>query len=369
MKTTNERLLSLDALRGFDMFWIIGWGKIWHELSKLTDWSVINWWSTQMTHCDWDGFHFYDLIFPLFLFIAGISFPFSLDNSLKKGISKKGLYLRIIKRAVILIFLGFVYNGLLKLDFDTQRYAGVLVRIGLAWMFAAIIFINTRRNARILWCAGILIVYWLLLAFVQAPDYPDAPRFSAEGSIACYIDRAFLPGKMMSELYDVSGLSGIIPAVATTLLGMLTGMFIRSSENGFTKLKKAGYMSVAGVGLIALGLLWGLIFPINKPIWTSSYVCVAGGISLLLFALFYWLIDVCEYRRWTLFFTVIGMNSITIYMAQSIINFQFTANFLFGGLVKLFPKTYTPFLNSLTYIVICWLFLYFLYRKKIFLKV
>jgi len=369
MAANNERLLSLDALRGFDMFWIIGWGRIWHELAKLTDWPIFKWWSLQMSHCDWDGFHFYDLIFPLFLFIAGISFPFSWEKSQQKGLSQKALYLRLFKRALMLVLLGFVYNGFLKFDFDTQRYAGVLVRIGFAWLFAALIYINTKRFARILWCAGILICYWLALALIPAHDYPDAPRFSAEGSIACWIDRVFLPGKMYHELYDVSGISGIIPAVATTLLGMLTGMFIKSTQEGLTKLKKTGFMTVAGFGLIGIGLLWGMIFPINKPIWTSSYVCVAGGISLLLFALFYWIIEVCGYRRWTLFFTVIGVNSITIYMAQSIINFQFTANFLFGGLVKLFPKTYSPFLNSLTYIIICWLFLYFLYRKKTFIKV
>ena len=366
---TNERLLSLDALRGFDMFWIIGWGRIWHELAKLTDWPLFNWWSTQMNHCEWDGFHFYDLIFPLFLFIAGISFPFSLEKSQQKGLSKKAIYIRIIKRGLILVFLGLVFNGFLKFNFDAQRYSGVLIRIGLAWMFAALIFINTKRNARILWCAGILIFYWLLLAFVQAPDFPAAPRFSMEGNIACYIDRAFLPGKMYSELYDPSGLSGILPAISTTLLGMLTGMFIKTSKEGLTPMKKVVYMTGAGVALIMLGLLWGLIFPINKPIWTSSYVCLAGGVSLLFFAFFYWIIDVCGYRRWTLFFSVIGMNSITIYMAQSIINFQFTANFLFGGFVSFFPKAWAPMLNSLTYIIICWLFLYFLYRKKIFIKV
>ncbi len=369
MTTKSERLLSLDALRGFDMFWIIGWGRIWHELAKLTDLPFFKWWSTQMSHCDWDGFHFYDLIFPLFLFIAGISFPFSLEKSLQKGITNKALYFRIIKRALILVFLGFVFNGFLKLDFETQRYSGVLVRIGLAWMCAAFIYINTKRNGRILWCAGILVVYWLALTFIQAPDYPNALRFSMEGSIACYIDRAFLPGRMYSELYDPSGISGIIPAIATTLLGMLTGMFIKTSKEGLTPMKKVGYMTVAGIALMAIGLLWGLIFPINKPIWTSSYVCLAGGISLLLFALFYWIIDVCGYRRWTLFFTVIGMNSITIYMAQPIINFQFTANYLFGGLVKYFPAAWAPFLNSLTFIIVCWLFLYFLYKKKIFIKV
>ena len=369
MKPNNERLLSLDALRGFDMFWIIGAGGIWHGLANLTDWPFFNWWSIQMTHAAWDGFRFYDMIFPLFLFIAGISFPYSLEKSLQKGITRKSLYFRIIKRGLLLVLLGWVFNGLLKLDFETQRYSSVLGRIGLAWMFAALIFINTKRNGRIVWCAGLLIFYWLVLALVQAPDFPDAARFSKEGSFACYIDRAFLPGRMFAPLYDPCGLAGIIPAISTALLGMMTGTFVKTSKEGLTQMKKTGYMAVTGVGLVLLGLLWNLVFPINKPLWSSSYVCLAGGLSLLLFALFYWVIDVCGYRRWTIFFTVIGMNSITIYMAQTIINFQFTANYLFGGFIHLFPETWAQFLSDLSLITVCWFFLYFLYKQKIFIKV
>jgi predicted acyltransferase len=244
-----------------------------------------------------------------------------------------------------------------------------LGRIGLAWMFAALIFMNTKRNGRIIWFAGILIVYWLVLALVQAPDFPDAARFSKEGNFACYIERMFLPGRMYEPLHDVSGLSGTIPAIATALLGMITGAFVKTSKEGLTQMKKVGCMTVAGIGLVLLGLLWGLIFPINKPLWSSSYVCFAGGLSLLFFALFYWIIDVRGYRRWTFFFTVIGLNSITIYMAQSIINFRFTANYLFGGLIKLFPENWDQFLNNLSLITVCWFFLYFLYRQKIFIKV
>ena len=367
-KNTN-RLLSLDALRGFDMFWIIGWGGLWSGLAKLTDWPVFNWWSTQMTHAAWDGFRFYDMIFPLFLFIAGISFPYSLEKSRQKGITGGKLYFRIIKRGLLLVLLGFIFNGLLKFDFETQRYSSVLGRIGMAWMFAALIFINTKQIARIAWCAGLLIVYWLVLAFVPAPDFPDAARFSAEGNFACYIDRAFLPGRIYNPLYDPCGLAGIVPAVSTALIGMLTGTFVKSAKEGLTQMKKVGYMAAAGVALVLIGLLWNCVFPINKPLWSSSYVCLAGGLSLLLFSLFYWIIDVRGYRRWTLFFTVIGLNSITIYMAQTMINFKHTANFIFGGIINLFPETWAQFLNNLTLITVCWFFLYFLYKQKIFIKV
>ena len=363
------RLQSLDALRGFDMFWIIGWGGIWHALAKLTDWPLFNWWSVQMEHVDWHGFAFYDLIFPLFLFIAGISFPFSLAKSYQKGITTKRLYVRIFKRALLLVLLGMVFNGLLKFDFATMRYASVLGRIGLAWMFAALIFINAKRTGRIVWCMALLVFYWVLMALFQAPDYPGAELFSKEGNFASYIDRMFLPGRMYEPLYDPLGLLGIIPAISNALLGMFAGELVMSRKEGLNGTKKTVYLLVAGVVLILVALLWDQIFPINKKLWTSSFVCLTAGIGSLLFGLFYWLIDVRGYRRWPFFFTVIGVNSITIYMAQAIINFGFTSNYLFGGLFGLFPEPWTDFLNAVAFIAVCWLFLYFLYKQKIFIKV
>ena len=366
----NDRLLSIDALRGFDMFWIIdiGWASLWYGLAKLTDWQVFNWWSVQMTHAQWDGFRFYDMIFPLFLFIAGLSFPFSWEKNLQKGISQKAIYVKVIRRALILILIGLVVNNnILTFNFEKGfRYTGVLFRIGTAWMFAAFIFMNTKRNGRILWCAGLLIFYWLMIALIPAPDFPDAPRFSREGSFACYIDRTLGVARTLST--EV-GISGIIPSISTALLGMLTGAFVKTSKEGLTQTKKVLYMAGAGVVLILLGQLWGLVFPINKPMWSSSYVCFVGGLSLLLFSLFYWIIDVCGYRRWAFFFTVIGMNSITIYVATSLIDFEYTANFLFGGLVRFFPETWALLLEGITFVIVCWFFLYFLYKRKIFLKV
>ncbi len=368
-RTKSPRLQSLDAFRGFDMFWIIGSSEIWVALAALTGWPAFEWWAVQMEHTDWHGFTFYDLIFPVFLFIAGISFPFSLANSRQKGVSTRQLYLRIFKRALILVFLGMMLKSVLKFDFAQMRYASVLGRIGIAWMFAAIIFMNTKRIWRIVWCIGLLILYWLLLALIPAFDYPDAERFSMEGNFASYIDRTFMPGRLSTPLYDALGLSGIMPSVSNALFGMFAGELIMSRKEGLTGMKKTVYLLIAGVVLIIIGLLWDQIFPINKKLWTSSFVCLTAGIGSLLFALFYLLIDVLGYRRWAFFFTVIGVNSITIYVAQYIIDFQFTANFLFGGLISLFPESWTDFLSALAYIVICWLFLYFLYKRKIFIKI
>ena len=371
MKTNTQRLKSLDALRGFDMFWIAGGKGIFVGLAAITGWPVLEWWSSShLDHVEWHGFAFFDMIFPLFLFIAGISFPFSLEKNRQKGITKKALYIRIIRRGLILVLLGLICNGLLKFDFSNLRYASVLGRIGLAWMFAALIFVNAKTTiSKIIWCAGLLIFYWLLLALVPAPDYPGAARFSMEGNFTSYFDRMFLPGKLYKGIHDPEGFLGTIPAISTALLGMLTGYFTMIRKEGLSEMKKTGYMAVAGVALIVVGLLWDLVFPINKNLWSSSFVCFVGGLSLLLFCLFYFIIDVRGYQKWAFPFVVIGLNSITIFMAPKIINFKYTTDFFFGGIVGWFSKDWASFVFSTVYFVVCWAFLYFLYRQKIFLKV
>ncbi len=352
------------------MFWITGGGAVLAQLATLTEWPPLLWWSKQLHHAPWHGFTFEDLIFPLFLFIAGISFPFSLAKRAETGVARSSLYRQIFKRGLLLVLLGMIYNGLLNFDFSTLRVASVLGRIGLAWMLAALIFTHTDKvKVRIAWCAGLLIGYWLLLALVPAPDYPGAVRFSMEGNFTSYVDRLFLPGRLYNKIHDPEGLLGVVPATATALLGMFTGTFVRWRREGLTDIKRAGYMAVAGSALIVLGLLWDIVFPINKNLWTSSFVCFVGGLSLCLFSLFYLIIDVWGYRKWSFFFTVIGMNSITIYMAQSIINFSYTADFLFGGMTGLFPASWAPLLDSCAYLAVSWVFLYFLYKQKLFLKV
>ena len=365
-----KRLQSLDALRGFDMFWIIGGGGIFAGLASLTGWAPLVWWNTQLHHVEWHGFAFEDMIFPLFLFIAGISFPFSMAKRLENSASRKSLYMKIFSRGLLLVLFGMIYNGFLIFNFFKMRYASVLGRIGLAWMFAALIFINTnKRNVRVFWCAGLLIFYWLLLAFVPAFDNPGADRFSMEGNFTSYFDRLFLPGRLYKGIHDPEGWLGVIPATATAMLGMLTGQFVMWRKEGLTEQRRTGYMAIASVALVVVGLLWNLVFPINKNLWTSSFVCFVGGLSLLLFSLFYLIIDVWGYRKWSFFFTVIGMNSITIYMAQCMIRFSYTSDFLFKGMIGLFPESWASFLNSCAYMAVCWAFLYFLYRQRIFLKV
>ena len=323
----------------------------------------------QMDHVEWDGLRHHDTIFPLFLFIAGISFPFSLQKQLEKGKSMTSIYLKIVRRGLMLVLLGMVYGGLLNFNFDTQRIPSVLGRIGLAWMFAALIFTATGRKLwpKVAVVPVILIAYWLVSAFVHAPDVsPSVEPLTREGNIACYIDRTLLGAHCYRPDYDPEGLFSTIPAICTAMLGMLTGLFVQRSK---PTSRTALALLVAGIVFALAGAAWNVVYPINKALWSSSFVLAVAGYSLVMFALFYYIIEVLGWRKWSLFFTVIGMNSITIYLGQRFINFSYTSERLFSGLVKLMPDNSQAFFTQLAYIAVCWLFLYFLYRKNTFLKV
>ena len=363
------RLQSLDALRGFDMLFIMGAAGLIAGLAQWFPCSFTQALADQMNHVEWHGLAHHDTIFPLFLFIAGISFPFSLAKQRANGKTEGDIYKKIIKRGLILVLLGCIYNGLLYFNFAEQRYASVLARIGLAWMFGALIFVNTNWKTRVWITAALLIGYWLVVGFSPAPDGGGADIFSAKGSLVGYVDRILLPGKVLYGDIDPEGILSIFPSIGTALLGMFTGEWVKYKKEGLTENKKVLYMVIAGIIMLVVGLLWSLVFPINKKMWTSTFVLVVGAYSVLMFALFYYIIDVKNHRGWILFFTVIGLNSITIYLAQQFINFRFTTDKIFGGLVRLFPENSQAFFSSAAYITVCWLFLYFLYKKKVFLKV
>lgn len=368
-KPEVKRLLSLDALRGFDMFWIMGGESMFIALGALTGWPALQWWACELQHVAWHGFVFYDMIFPLFLFIAGISFPFSMAKRYHGSENRKALYIHVVKRGIILVLLGIIYNNAVNFDFANLRYGSVLGRIGLAWMFAALIFMNSRLTFRIIWCTGILLAYWVLLVIFPAHDLGSTDPFSMEGSLTGLVDRIIMPGILYLKIHDPEGILGLLPAISTALLGMLTGQFVMSGYLRKKPMRKVLLMALAGIALMIIGKLWNLTFPINKNLWTSSFVCFAGGISVLLFTLFYLIIDIWNYKKWTTFFVVIGVNSITIYLAHRLLDFEYTTSFLFGGLIKLFPETWIPFVDATAFFVTGWIFLYFLYKKKIFLKV
>jgi len=363
----QQRLYSLAALRGFDMFWIMGAEEIFHSLAKATGapfWEAI---SNQFTHPDWNGFHFYDLIFPLFLFIAGVATPYSVGRELEKGKTKNQLLLRVIKRGLILVVLGVIYNNGLHLrPFSDIRFCSVLGRIGLAYMFANIIYLYTKTRGQIIWFATLLIGYWLLLKFTSAPGFPQGD-LSMEGNFASYIDRSIIPGRLYLKIHDPEGLVSTIPAIGTGLLGILTGNFLKNSV--FSKQKKAGYLAIVGIISIGLALIWNFDFPINKNLWTSSFVLLVGGLSLLLLALFYYIIDVLGYQKWAFYFKVIGMNSILIYMSGRFINWEYSTNGFFQWLGQLIGDPYNALIMAICFVMVKWAFLYFLYKKKVFLRV
>lgn len=365
-----RRLQSLDALRGFDMLFIMGGAGLIASLAPLFPCGFTQFLAEQMGHVAWNGLAHHDTIFPLFLFIAGVSFPFSLEKQRRQGKSRSDIYKKILRRGGMLVALGVVYNGFLsELDLSNQRYASVLAHIGLGWMFGALIFMNTTWKTRLRIVCSTLVAYWLVTAFAGRLFLPDADPFSREGCIQGYIDRLLLPGQLCYGDFDPEGLLSTIPTICTALLGMFAGEWVKYQKEGLTENKKVLYMVCAGVALLAIGLVWSLVFPINKMIWSSSFVCVTGAYSVLMFSLFYYLIDVRGHRRGVLFFTVIGMNSITIYLAQVFIPFNHISSQIFGGTIHLFPETAQPLLGQATYIAVCWLSLYFLYRKRVFLKV
>ncbi|HYW95774.1 MAG TPA: DUF5009 domain-containing protein [Bacteroidales bacterium] len=370
MKTkTTDRLASLDALRGFDMFWIAGGALMVSALAKTGHSGFIEWLNVQTEHVEWNGFHFFDMIFPLFLFIAGVTFPFSLRKRRANGQSSGQIYKHIITRGLVLVFLGIVYNGLFRFDFDNLRYASVLGRIGLAWMFAALIVMNANIRWQAIWCAAILLAYWAILMLIPVPGY-GAGVLTVDGSIVGYVDRMLLPGKLYLGVHDPEGILSTIPAISTALLGMLTGHLLKIKNVTLSPNKKLGIMAGAGVVFILLSLLWNLVLPINKNLWTSSFVMTTAGFSLLFLSFFYLVMDIWHIKWWAFPFVVIGLNPITIYLAQAgMISFTATAQYFFGGLIRFAPEANQPFWSALAYFLVSWLFLYFLYRKKIFLKV
>lgn len=359
------------------MFWIAGGEEIFHVLAKI--WPTPFWQSlsNQFEHPAWNGFHFYDLIFPLFLFIAGVATPYSVGRELEKGTPRKKLLLRVIRRGIVLVLLGLVYNNGLKLHpLSEIRFGSVLGRIGLAYMFANIIYLYTSKRGQIIWFVSLLVGYWLLLAFTSAPGFHPGD-LTLEGNFASYIDRSVIPGHLYVGhkgpdgqwigIHDPEGLMSTIPAIGTGLLGILAGQLLKNSP--LSPSAKAGRLALAGVVSLLLALGWNTFFPINKNLWTSSFVLNVGGISLLLLSVFYYIIDVRGYKKWSFFFVVIGMNSILIYLSGHFIDWEYMTKGFFTWLGQLFGDPWNAFVMVLAYLAVKWVFLYILYRKKIFLRV
>jgi predicted acyltransferase len=303
----------------------------------------------------------------MFLFIAGVATPYSVGKELEKGTPRKKLLIRVIRRGLILVLLGIIYNNGLKIHpLSEIRFPSVLGRIGIAYMFANIIYLYTKQRGQIIWFCSLLIGYWLLLLFNSAPGFPRGD-LSMQGNFASYIDRSIIPGKLYLGIHDPEGLVSAIPAIGTGLLGILTGSLLRNSP--LPPAAKALRMALTGVVFIILAQCWNLVFPINKNLWTSSFVLQVGGLSLLLLATFYYVIDVLGYKKWAFFFTVIGMNSILIYMSSRFIDWKYATAGFFQWLNQLIGSPWNAVVMVFCFLAVKWAFLYFLYKKKTFLRV
>ena len=364
----SKRILFIDTLRGFDMLMISGAGSFIYLLHGKTGWAWVDALALQFEHPPWNGFTFYDFIFPLFLFLAGMSLPFSINKGLEQGKSKSQLYWKAFTRMLILIALGILDKNAPTPFFDWSqiRFVGVLQRIGFAGFIVTILYLNFNWRSRIIWVISLLLFYYAVMFLVPVPGY-GAGDLSIEGNLHGWIDRNFLPGRLLQKIYDENGLLTQIPALCLTILGTLASDILRKeSLSDHIKLRN---LVISGVICMAIGLVWSLHFPINKHLWSSSFIMLTGGMAFLSFSLFYWIIDILKYQQWTFFFIVIGMNSLTIYMVYRFIDFGHTSQLLFEGLYSGLPEQWHPVFESLGALVIVWLFLYFLYRRKIFLKI
>jgi len=373
-ETNNGRLASLDVARGFDMLWIMGLSGLVIKVCAAFGYGPETAVAAQMEHLHWVGLHFMDFIFPTFIFIAGISFPFSIAKQRERGMSSAQSLAKIWKRAVILVLLGLVYNAILYHGPSKTVWGSVLARIGLSWGLAATLTVLVRSvRARVAVCAAILLGYWALCVFVGAPDNPTAGSLTMEGCFAGWIDRMVLPGKLTHPgVLSAQGVLSTLPAVVTAMLGVFTGEYVRNASASGER--KSALMLLASVLLVAAGVLIAFgfgpySFPIVKKLWSSSYVLVCAGYSLALFTVCYFLIDVKGWWKHYLFFQVIGLNAITIYLAQTIVGVRQSKELLFKWISTCFPAGWDEVVLQIGYIAVCWAFLYFLHRRKIYLKV
>jgi predicted acyltransferase len=355
------RLQSLDALRGFDMFWIIGGGAMLLGLIKAVGGPLAAL-RPQLEHVAWEGLHFWDLIWPLFMFIVGVAIPLSLEKRKAAGATRRRLYRHATFRAVMLFVLGMVLQGrLLEWDLAKLRPCySVLHGIGAGYLIAYAVALELRPRMQVVVLAAFLLGYWAVLELVPVPGI-GAGVLTPDGNAAIWFDRLVLGRFQFGK--NTWFLS--YPAFASSvLLGVLAGRLLMSPATEKTKVLR---LIGAGATCVALGLLWSLRFPIIKLAWTSSFVLVGGGFGFLLLALFYWIIDVRGWRRWAFFFSVIGMNSIAVYAATMLFSFKQIGNIFVGSLLPRL-RPWDSFVESAAALAVVWLLLYWMYRTKTFLR-
>jgi predicted acyltransferase len=396
----TRRLVSLDALRGFDMFWILGADSFVYALHETSPNPVTKFFATQLDHAEWNGFHFYDLIFPLFVFIMGVSTVFSLTRIIERE-GRAAAVKRVLTRGILLFAVALIYSGGFTNPWPDMRLMGVLNRIALCYTFGGLLFIFCNWRVMVAAAVALLLGYWALLELIPFPDVRPAGYSGVitkeagfnkmsdvnmastnviRGSyiqgvnLTDYLDQKYLPARKYDGTYDPEGYLSTLPAFVTGLLGIFTGLFLRNKS--VSDAKKVIYLIGAGAASAAVGWLWGLEMPVIKKIWTSSYVLVAGGYSAMLLGAFYWIVEIKQWRTWCQPFVWIGMNPITLYLTSNFLGglgFEKLARRLAGGSVQScldahVGRGFGALVVSAVGVALFLWFARFLYQRKIFLR-
>jgi len=339
-------------------------------------------------HAQWNGWSPADFIFPSFLFLVGVSMVFSFAARLKRGESRGKIFRHAFLRALILIGIGLFVNAMpiYGLDVHTWRMYGVTQRIAICYLAAAALVLWSGWRVQALTLAACLLGYWAILRFVPVPGFGvpgrDIPFMDPARNIVAWLDRSLFPGRLYNEVRDPEGLISTIPAIGTILLGVLTGHWLRSAAKPITKVMRMAAFGI--VGLLA-GLFWDRWFPINKNLWTSSFVLLTGGFALLFLAFLYWAMEIKNWRgRWTMPVLVFGMNAIAGFVADSFVygpGYTFMVKSASGVTLNWHEAAQTKLMSlglsapnaslaySLCAVGFCWLLLWLLWRKRIFIKI
>lgn len=366
------RLLSLDVFRGLTIAGMV-------LVNNAGSWDEVY---PPLHHAAWDGWTPTDLIFPFFVFIVGVAIPLAFEKRKAEGGNQRDLYLKIFRRTALIFSLGLLLTGF---PFTWEkivhwRIPGVLQRIALCYLFASLIFLKSKVRTQAIIAGALLVGYWLAMKLIAAPGFAMGD-LSKEGSLASWVDRTLLAGHIYKPEYDPEGLLSTIPAISTALIGVLAGQWLMQKREAFDK---AAGLFVAGALCVIVGYVWDWVFPINKALWTSSYVMFTGGLALQLLALCYWAIDLKGYKRWAYPFVVFGVNALALYVLSSLlfkVLLLIKATKLDGeeGTLRdfIYERGFTTWLSpinaslgfALCYVALWWLVMLALYRRRIFIKV
>jgi predicted acyltransferase len=324
----------------------------------------------QFTHVPWEGFRFYDFIFPLFIFTTGVSIVLSLPRLVERE-GKAKAHMRVLRRSLLLFALGLIYYGGVSVKWPDIRLLGVLQRIALCYLFASLLFLNLRLRWVVAAFVALLVGYWALMTFVPVPGI-GAGSYAKGANLANWIDFNYLPGRKWDRTWDPEGLLSTLPAIGTCLIGVFAGVLLMNPR--IEPRHKSLWLVGGGIAMVLAGYVWGLQFPIIKSIWTSSFVLVAGGYSLMLLGAMHQFVDIWGIKWWATVFVWIGANAVTLYFLNNVVDFQLFATRLVGGDVSAFLNwAIAPgagrFAAHAVGLAVAIAIAGYFYRRKIFLRV